>query len=93
MENFETVSPDESLMLLHEGDRQLGAVGGKGLRKLAHSLTRPFAIPTKWVAWRTEQLRRRQIVRELNAHSPRELLDLGFSRADFPAILNGTYSR
>jgi uncharacterized protein YjiS (DUF1127 family) len=93
MGNFETLAPGESLTLLHDGDRQLGAAIRKGGRMLAHLLTRRLSVPTQWVAWRAEQRRRRQIVRELNAHTPRELRDLGFSPADFPAILNGTYSR
>jgi len=93
MKAFETMAPGESLTLLHDGDMQMGAAVRKGGRKLARLLTRPFTVPTPWVAWRAEQRRRRQIVRELNAHTPRELLDLGLSRADFPAILNGTYSR
>ncbi|MDR3436287.1 hypothetical protein [Telmatospirillum sp.] len=36
---------------------------------------------------------RARIVEELNATSDRELAELGFSRADLPAIANGTYQR
>ena len=37
--------------------------------------------------------RRRKIVRELSAYNDRDLLELGFSRADFAAIINGSYCR
>jgi uncharacterized protein YjiS (DUF1127 family) len=47
----------------------------------------------KYHAWRTERQRRRKLVRELSAFNDRELLELGFSRYDFPAIINGTYQR
>ena len=36
---------------------------------------------------------RARIVNELNSCTDRELGELGFSRADFPAIANGTYQR
>jgi uncharacterized protein YjiS (DUF1127 family) len=39
------------------------------------------------------QQRRRKIVRELSAYNERDLLELGFSPADFPAIINGSYRR
>ena len=45
------------------------------------------------MAWRIVQQRRCKLVRELSAYNDRDLLALGFSRADFPAILNGTYRR
>jgi hypothetical protein len=77
----------------YEGNRQLGAAAGEGVRKLAHSLARLFTLPPWWTAYRGEQRRRNQIVRELSAYTPRELAELGFSRADFPAILSGTYGR
>jgi len=35
----------------------------------------------------------RQMARELSSHSDRELADMGFSRADLPAIARGTYRR
>jgi uncharacterized protein YjiS (DUF1127 family) len=47
----------------------------------------------KVMAWRIVQQRRHKLVRELSAYNDRDLLDLGFSRADFPAIINGTYQR
>jgi transposase len=45
------------------------------------------------MAWRIVQQRRHKLVRELSAYNDHDLLDLGFSRADFPAIINGTYRR
>jgi uncharacterized protein YjiS (DUF1127 family) len=50
-------------------------------------------IARKYKAWRTERQRRRRLIRELDAMTDRELLDLGFSRYDFPSIINGTYQR
>jgi uncharacterized protein YjiS (DUF1127 family) len=50
-------------------------------------------IVRKYKAWRAERQRRRQVVRELDAMTDRELLDLGLSRYDFAAIINGTYQR
>ena len=50
-------------------------------------------IARKYKAWRTERQRRRQLIRELDAMTDRDLLDLGFSRYDFEAIINGTYQR
>jgi uncharacterized protein YjiS (DUF1127 family) len=35
----------------------------------------------------------RGIARELNTYTDRELFDLGIQRADFAAIVNGTYRR
>ena len=93
MRSLETVAPGNGLALLHEGNRQLGAAAGEGVRKLAHSLARLFTLPPWWMAYRGEQRRRTQIVRELSAYTSRELAELGFSRADFPAILKGTYRR
>ncbi len=46
-----------------------------------------------FAARRAEQRRRDRIVTELSRYTDRELADLGFSRADFPAIANGTYAR
>jgi uncharacterized protein YjiS (DUF1127 family) len=50
-------------------------------------------LARSYQAWHAERQRRRQLIRELNAHSDRELAELGFSRYDFPAIINGTYQR
>jgi len=44
-------------------------------------------------AWRAEQRQRNEIARELASYSSRELQDLRIDRADFPAIINGTYRR
>jgi len=46
-----------------------------------------------FTAWRAEQRKRAQIARELATCTDRELFDLRIQRADFPAIINGTYSR
>ena len=46
-----------------------------------------------FTAWRTEQRERARIARELATYSDRELFDLRIQRADFPAIINGTYTR
>ncbi len=43
-----------------------------------------------WLAARQD---RAQVLRELNACDERELRDLGISRYDFAAILDGTYRR
>ncbi len=40
-----------------------------------------------------QRRQRAQILSELNTYSERQLQDLGISRADFPAIATGTYSR
>ena len=47
----------------------------------------------KYKAWRVQRQRRLNVVRQLSAYTDRDLLDLGFSRHDFPAIINGTYQR
>jgi uncharacterized protein YjiS (DUF1127 family) len=46
-----------------------------------------------FTAWRTERRERARITRELATCTDRELFDLRIQRADFPAIINGTYSR
>jgi uncharacterized protein YjiS (DUF1127 family) len=46
-----------------------------------------------FTAWRTEQRKRAQIAHELATYTDRELFDLRIQRADFPAIINGTYTR
>ena len=50
-------------------------------------------VARKYKAWRVQRQRRLKVVRQLSADSDRDLLDLGFSRHDFPAIINGTYQR
>src|SRR5436305_1962852 len=76
--------------LLSEGNRQFAEFARNGLRSVARSVSE---FPSRLRARRDEQRSRRQTVRELNVYTDRELLDLGFSRADFPAILDGTYRR
>ena len=44
-------------------------------------------------AHRAELKARRQVLRELRACDPRELLDLGISPYDFEAIARGTFRR
>jgi uncharacterized protein YjiS (DUF1127 family) len=45
-----------------------------------------------FTAWRTERHERTRIARELATYTDRELFDLRIQRADFPAIINGTYT-
>ena len=80
----------EALMQLNEGERQFAERAVSGLRALEPRIA---VLKAAWQARRAERRERRQIVRELSTYTDRELLDLGFSRADFPAILNGTYRR
>jgi uncharacterized protein YjiS (DUF1127 family) len=57
---------------------------------LADRLTRL----ARWIAdWRERRRRRAQITRELLSYTDRELFDLGITRGDIPAIVNGTYRR
>ncbi|MBV8402411.1 MAG: DUF1127 domain-containing protein [Acetobacteraceae bacterium] len=77
-------------MQINEGERQFADTALSGLRALQQRIV---ALKAARQARRAERRERRQIVRELSAYTDRELLDLGFSRADFPAILNGTYRR
>jgi len=48
-----------------------------------------FKLPTWWRAWRE----RAALRAELAQLSPRTLADLGISRADFPAIIAGTFTK
>lgn len=50
-------------------------------------------IARNFIAWRLKQRRRRKLVRELSAYNDRDLLELGFHRSDFRAIINGAYQR
>ncbi len=47
----------------------------------------------RFSAWRAKRAYRARIARELNTYTDRELFDLGIQRADFQAILNGTFRR
>ncbi|MBV9656028.1 MAG: DUF1127 domain-containing protein [Acetobacteraceae bacterium] len=50
-------------------------------------------LRARFAEHRAERARRKRLVFELSQYTERELADLGFSRADFPAILSGTYAR
>ncbi len=43
--------------------------------------------------WNRERLRRQNLAGELAGMSDAELHDLGISKADFPAIIDGTFRR
>jgi uncharacterized protein YjiS (DUF1127 family) len=61
---------------------------------LAGTFSGPAATdPERVYVWRAEQRKRAQIARELATYTDRELFDLRVQRADFPAIINGTYTR
>ncbi len=47
----------------------------------------------QFAEWRAKRAYRARIARELNTYTDRELFDLGIQRADFQAILNGTFRR
>jgi uncharacterized protein YjiS (DUF1127 family) len=47
----------------------------------------------KFAAFRAAQAERSKISRELNMYSDRDLLELGLSRGDIPAVASGTYRR
>lgn len=46
-----------------------------------------------WHEMQNSRRRRRQIIRELNTHTDRELADMGISRADIRAVADGSYRR
>lgn len=50
-------------------------------------------IAAQYKETRRIRAERARIVNELSASTDRELAELGFSRADLPAIANGTYQR
>jgi uncharacterized protein YjiS (DUF1127 family) len=54
---------------------------------------RPASLKARFLAWRARRRERARIARELLSYTDRELFDLGISRADIPAILDGTYRR
>ncbi len=47
----------------------------------------------RFAEWRAKRAYRARIARELNTYTDRELFDLGIQRADFAAIVNGTFRR
>lgn len=51
------------------------------------------SLKARFLAWRERRRERARIARELLSYTDRELFDLGISRADIPAILDGTYKR
>lgn len=50
-------------------------------------------LRARFAAWRAERRRRARLALELSRLDARDLADLGISRADFPAIIRGTYCR
>jgi uncharacterized protein YjiS (DUF1127 family) len=65
-------------------------IAASGLQRM---LRRMKNLARNYKAWRIRKQRRLKLIRELSAYSDGELLELGFSRYDFPAINNGTYQR
>ncbi|MBV8401657.1 MAG: hypothetical protein JOZ58_27655 [Acetobacteraceae bacterium] len=61
----------------------------------SRALARPLLSEARqrWVEAREERRHRRRVADELHALTDRELLELGFYRADVAAIANGTYRR
>ncbi len=57
------------------------------------SADRPASLKARFLAWRERRRARAQMARELLSYTDRELFDLGISRADIPAVLDGTYRR
>ncbi len=60
----------------------------------------PGSVAGRWTKlsrriadWRERRRRRAQITRELLSYTDRELFDLGITRGDIPAVINGTYRR
>ncbi len=50
-------------------------------------------VRAQFTARRTRMLERARIRRELESYTDRQLSDLGLSRMDIPAVLDGAYSR
>jgi uncharacterized protein YjiS (DUF1127 family) len=59
---------------------------------LASAERRP-SLKARFLAWRERRSERARIARELLSYTDRELFDLGITRGDIPAILDGTYRR
>ena len=61
----------------------------------SRALARPLLSEARqrWAQARDEKRHRRRVADELRSLSDRELLQLGFYRADVAAIANGTYRR
>ena len=62
-------------------------------RALCRRITMKHSLVRKYKAWRLVRQRRRKLVQGLSTYSDRDLSELGFSLADFPAIIKGTYRR
>ncbi|UNC13288.1 DUF1127 domain-containing protein [Acidiphilium multivorum] len=60
---------------------------------LADSARRAANSFARVSAWFAERRAAREAYRELQSLSDRELADLGISRADIRAVVNGTYQR
>jgi uncharacterized protein YjiS (DUF1127 family) len=87
--------PGRAHTALHESARtpvtQDAQRQADGLRRVF--MMRQIRFVRNLMAGRILQQRRRKLVRKLSAHSDHELQELGFSRADFRAIMKGTYRR
>ncbi len=57
------------------------------------ALPGPRALFARIVAWQARRARQARIMRELSTYADRDLADLGFTRADIPAVARGTYRR
>ncbi len=57
------------------------------------SAERRPSLKARFLAWRERRRERARIARELLSYTDRELFDLGITRGDIPAILDGTYRR
>ena len=54
---------------------------------------RRVSLKQRFLAWCEQRRRRAQVARELLTYTDRELFDLGISRGDIPAIIDGTFRR
>jgi uncharacterized protein YjiS (DUF1127 family) len=67
--------------------------------RTTHAFQAPFVQPERWSLFggmiqAVKDWHRRQVARaELEALSDRELQDIGITRGDFHAIIEGTYQR
>ena len=51
------------------------------------------ALLSQFNAWRARRRERRQVIRELSAHTDRQLADMGITRGDIRAVAAGTFRR
>ena len=61
-----------------------------GARRAGGRLAHLFAALAEW---NRERLRRKTVAAELATMNEAELRDIGISRADFPAIIDGSFRR